>query len=70
MHRCERLRWVRWIIESAVGHCRIDEWQSLRRAIAARSPMSWAHVNMLGEYDFSDEKLKDSIGILPPKPAA
>ncbi|MDE0304232.1 MAG: hypothetical protein OXI87_05015, partial [Albidovulum sp.] len=42
----------------------------LRRTIAAHSPMSWAHVNMLGEYDFSDEKLKDSIGILPPKPAA
>ena len=21
---------------------------------------------MLGEYDFSDEKLKDSLGILPP----
>ena len=44
--------------------------ESLRRAIAAHSPMSWAHVNMLGEYDFSDEKLKDSIGILPPKPSA
>ncbi len=29
--------------------------------------MSWAHINMLGEYDFSDEKLKDSVGILPLK---
>ena len=44
--------------------------ERLRRVIAAHSPMSWAHVNMLGEYDFSDEKLKDSIGILPLKPAA
>ncbi len=26
--------------------------------------MSWAHINMLGEYDFSDEKLRDSVGIL------
>ena len=26
--------------------------------------------NMLGEYDFSDEKLRDAIGILPPKSAA
>ena len=43
---------------------------SLRGVIAAHSPMSWAHVNMLGEYDFSDEKLKDSIGILPLKLAA
>ena len=44
--------------------------ESLRRFIGAHSPMSWAHVNMLGEYDFSDEKLRDSIGILPLKPAA
>jgi hypothetical protein len=27
-------------------------------------------VNMLGEYDFSEEKLKDTLGILPPKKAA
>jgi len=24
-------------------------------------------VTLLGEYDFSDEKLQDSVGILPPK---
>ncbi len=29
--------------------------------------MSWAHINLLGEYDFSDEKLKDSVGIQLPK---
>lgn len=44
--------------------------ENLRRAIASHSPMSWAHINMLGEYDFSDEKLKDSVGILPLKSAA
>lgn len=44
--------------------------ENLRRTIAAHSPMSWAHINMLGEYDFSDEKLKDSLGILPLKSAA
>jgi hypothetical protein len=32
--------------------------------------MSWAHVNMLGEYDFSDEKLRDSVGVLPLKSVA
>lgn len=42
----------------------------LRRMIAAHSPMSWTHINMLGEYDFSDEKLRDSVGILPLKSAA
>lgn len=43
--------------------------ENLRRTIANHSPMSWAHINMLGEYDFSDEKLRDSIGILPLKSA-
>ena len=38
--------------------------------IASHSPMSWAHINMLGEYDFSEEKLRDALGILPPKKAA
>ena len=31
------------------------------------SAVSWRHVNLLGEYDFSEEKLKDSVGIKPPK---
>lgn len=26
-----------------------------------------AHINMLGEYDFSDDKLVDTFGILPLK---
>ena len=43
---------------------------ALRRAIAAQAPMAWAHINMLGEYDFSDEKLRESVGILPLKSAA
>lgn len=44
--------------------------ENLLRLIAAHSPMSWAHINMLGEYDFSEEKLRDTLGILPPKNAA
>jgi TnpA family transposase len=44
--------------------------ENLRHLIAAHSPLSWAHINMLGEYDFSDEKLKDSLGILPLKSVA
>ncbi|XAT59615.1 Tn3 family transposase [Rhodobacteraceae bacterium Araon29] len=44
--------------------------ENLRRAIAAHAPMAWAHINMLGEYDFSDEKLRDNLGILPLKSAA
>jgi hypothetical protein len=27
------------------------------------SVIPWQHINLLGEYDFSDEKLRDSVGI-------
>jgi hypothetical protein len=32
-----------------------------------RSAVSWQHINLLGEYDFSDDKLQDMVGINPPK---
>ena len=32
----------------------------------AHPPQSWASFNMLGEFDFSDEKLQDTTGVLPP----
>ncbi len=35
-------------------------------AVAHGSAVAWQHLNLLGEYDFSDEKLRDSIGIRPP----
>ena len=44
--------------------------KNILRLIATRSPMSWAHINMLGEYDFSEEKLRDALGILPLKSVA
>ena len=44
--------------------------EALRKTIAKQSPIAWAHINMLGEYDFSEEKLKDSLGILPLKSTA
>jgi len=31
------------------------------------SAVAWQHLNLLGEYDFSDEKLRDSIGNSTPK---
>ncbi len=48
----------------------VETREALRRAIAAHAPMAWAHINMLGEYDFSEEKLRDALGILPLKSAA
>jgi TnpA family transposase len=41
--------------------------ENLLHMMATHSPMAWAHINLLGEYDFSEEKLKDSVGILPLK---
>ena len=35
--------------------------------IETQNPQSWASFNMLGESDFSDEKLQDTIGVLPPR---
>ena len=32
LRRCERLRWVRWVIENAAGNRCIDEWQNERGA--------------------------------------
>ena len=31
------------------------------------SPQSWASFNMLGEFNFSDEKLQGTTGVLSPK---
>ncbi len=39
-------------------------------SITTHSIISWSRINLLGEYDFSDEKLQDSVGILPLKMAA
>lgn len=31
------------------------------------SVVSWQHINLHGEYDFSDDKLQDSVGVDLPK---
>jgi hypothetical protein len=48
----------------------LESWEVLRQAVANGSVVSWQHINLLGGYDFSDEKLQDSVGIKPPKLAA
>jgi hypothetical protein len=32
-------------------------------AIRNGSVMTWEHINLHGEYDFSDEKMLDSVGL-------
>ena len=39
----------------------------LLEAIENGSVMTWAHFNLHGEFDFSDEKMQDSVGLLSPK---
>ena len=35
-------------------------------AVQNGSVVAWRHINFYGEYDFSDEKLKDSVGVTAP----
>ena len=41
--------------------------EAMLNAIAGGSVISWQHINLLGEYDFSEERLQDSFGIKLPK---
>lgn len=69
----DKMRWQREkarLLERAGLTDVADPEPVLARLIAAHSPMSWAHLNMLGEYDFSEEKFRDTLGVLPPKRAA
>ena len=44
-----------------------EERNRLLRMISVHSPQSWAHFNMLGEYNFSSDRLQNNTGVLPPK---
>jgi hypothetical protein len=59
---------ARATLDSASGAAKAPE--ILFQAVANGSVVSWQHINLLGEYDFSDEKLQDSVEIKPPKLAA
>lgn len=39
----------------------------LIEAVKNGSIMRWSHFNLAGEYDFSDEKMVDSVGLTSPK---
>lgn len=43
------------------------EQSLLLDTIKAGSAVAWQHINMHGEYDFSEEKLTDSLGLTDPK---
>ena len=60
--------WNYLLLEYRFNQASTDELRAeIRAAVANHSVISWEHINLLGEYDFSDEKLRDSVGIPPPK---
>lgn len=62
-------KWVvHRVLEHRLSQASTEELRAeIRAAVANHSVISWEHINLLGEYDFSDEKLRDSVGIPPPK---
>ena len=39
LRRCERIRWIRWVIENATAHPEIDEWRNERQR--ERNTLLW-----------------------------
>ena len=37
--------------------------EQFRQTVTGGSVVAWKHINLLGEYDFSEERLQDSVGI-------
>ncbi|MBC8871867.1 MAG: site-specific integrase [Planctomycetes bacterium] len=67
-----RGRRPRPLFQSKSGRRRVEEddlghRRDLIAAIRNGSVVTWQHINLHGEYDFSDEKLKDSVGLRVPK---
>ncbi len=56
-----------YLTQKISGESDLDRRAAMLRSVAAGSVVSWRHINLLGEYDFSEEKLRDSFGIQSPK---
>ena len=67
---CFIFRFVRATLYLSQKLAEIDDpakREKLLQAMAHGSAAAWGHLNLLGEYDFSEDKLQDSVGIKPPK---
>ena len=42
---------------------------NILKMVTLHSPQTWWYINMLGEYDLSNDRLRDNTGVLPPKSA-
>jgi len=41
--------------------------EAFLKAVTHGSVVSWQHLNLLGEYDFSEDRMQDTVGIKLPK---
>ena len=46
-----------------------EERDRIVKMVALHSPMTWGYINLLGEYDLTQDRLQDNTGVLPPKTA-
>jgi hypothetical protein len=59
--------WNYLLLEHRLNQASTNEIRAeIRAAVANHSVISRGHVNLLGEYDFSGEKLRDSVGFWLP----
>ena len=60
------LCWNYLYLSKQLSQAELEQQAAIIQSIKAGSPVAWRHINMHGEYDFSDEKLVDSIGLTSP----
>ena len=61
--------WNYLLLEHRLNQASTDQLRAeIRAAVANHSVISWGHINLLGEYDFSDEKSGIRSEFLPQKP--
>jgi hypothetical protein len=62
------MHWNDLSLTQKIARAESDERrQELLTVIRNGSVETWQHINLHGEYDFSDEKLQDSLGLNVPE---
>jgi hypothetical protein len=61
------ISWNYLCLETRLRAADPETHAEMMKTIKAHSPQSWAHINMVGEYDFSDKNPAVSFGSLPLK---
>jgi len=60
--------WNYLYLSQLLGEAKTEDRRTdLVESIKHGSVVSWQHINLHGEYDFSDDKLQDSVGLDLPK---